>query len=132
MLKIPKGTGHRLFASEPHKGARWNRGAERKECIKSDATLLGCGDTIRSDRQGSMAHINKVIRSVNLDGETICVDIFLRPDGTYGFDEFRRDPEDGRGWYSIGHHGATEFATAEDALSAARDTVVWLNDTLPG
>jgi len=48
-----------------------------------------------------MAHENKVIRSVNLDGETICVDIFQRPDGTYGFDEFRRDPEDGRGWSGV-------------------------------
>ncbi|ATG43292.1 hypothetical protein PhaeoP18_01333 [Phaeobacter piscinae] len=44
-----------------------------------------------------MAHINKVIRSINLDGELICTDIFQRPDGSYGFDEFRRDPEDGRG-----------------------------------
>ena len=23
-----------------------------------------------------------------------CVDIFSRPDGTFGFEEFRRDPED--------------------------------------
>jgi hypothetical protein len=23
-----------------------------------------------------------------------CVDIFRRPDGSYGFEEFRRDPED--------------------------------------
>ena len=78
-----------------------------------------------------MTHINKVVRSINLDGETICVDVFARPDGTYGFDEFRRDPEDGRGWYSIGHHGTAEFSSSDAALAEARKTVSWLNDVIP-
>lgn len=73
-----------------------------------------------------MAHKNKVIRSINLDGDKICVDIFMRPDGTYGFDEFRRDPEDGRGWYSIGHHGTAEYPCADAALRAAKQAVPWL------
>ncbi|MCV2889737.1 hypothetical protein [Ruegeria aquimaris] len=77
-----------------------------------------------------MAHVNKVLRSINLDGETICVDIFLRPDGSFGFDEFRRDPEDGRGWYSIGHHGTGRYANEDQALRAALDTVGWLADAL--
>jgi hypothetical protein len=77
-----------------------------------------------------MAHTNKVIRSINLDGETICVDVFMRPDGTYGFDEFRRDPEDGRGWYSIGHHGDETFESADAALQKAKQTVGWLSDAL--
>lgn len=77
-----------------------------------------------------MAHTNKVIRSINLDGETICVDIFLRPDGTYGFDEFRRDPEDGRGWYSIGHYGAASFGTFDQALEEAQAKVGWLTASL--
>jgi len=73
-----------------------------------------------------MAHANTVIRSINLPGETVCVDIFQRPDGSYGFDEFRRDPEDGRGWFSIGHHGHRIFETPEAALDAARGAVAWL------
>ena len=77
-----------------------------------------------------MAHTNKVIRSINLDGETICVDVFLRTDGTYGFDEFRRDPEDGRGWYSIGHHGAASFETFDKAFAKAKATVSWLPDAV--
>jgi hypothetical protein len=77
-----------------------------------------------------MAHTNKVIRSINLDGETICVDIFLRPDGTYGFDQFRRDPEDGRGWYSIGHHGSAIFKTFDLALADAKIRVSWLSDAI--
>jgi hypothetical protein len=66
------------------------------------------------------------MRSINLDGECICVDIFCRPDGTFGFDEFRRDPEDPSGWFSIGHFGDQVFADAEAALSKAKDTVHWL------
>lgn len=77
-----------------------------------------------------MAHINKVIRSINFDSEYICVDIFVRPDGSYGFEEFRRDPEDGRGWYSIGHYGAAKFVSSDEALAEARKTVSWLNDVI--
>ena len=75
-----------------------------------------------------MAHENKVIRSINLDGEMICVDIFRRPDGTFGFDEFRREPEDTRGWFSIGHFGGRVFETSEAALRAAVEAVDWLAD----
>lgn len=75
-----------------------------------------------------LAHKNKVMRSINLDGEYICVDIFLRPDGTYGFDEFRRDPEDSSGWYSIGHFGDQVFADANAALTKAKKSVLWLYD----
>lgn len=77
-----------------------------------------------------MAHKNKVMRSINVEGEHVCVDIFVRPDGTYGFDEFRRDPEDTRGWYSIGHHGGRIFDDAEAALTEARNSVRWLNGVL--
>ena len=30
-----------------------------------------------------------------------CVDIFRRPDGSFGFDEFRRDPEDMGAWTPV-------------------------------
>ena len=77
-----------------------------------------------------MAHQNKVVRSINLDGEMTCVDVFRRPDGTFGFDEYRRDPEDGRGWFSIGRYGHLSFEDAETALTEARRRVGWLNDQL--
>ena len=41
-----------------------------------------------------MAHLNKVIRSINAPGDARCVDLFARPDGSFGFEEYRRDPED--------------------------------------
>lgn len=75
-----------------------------------------------------MAHADKVVRSVNEAGGTLCVDIFLRPDGSYGFEEYRRDPEDGRGWFAIGGHGAAVFASAEAAFAAAQKAVIWLED----
>lgn len=77
-----------------------------------------------------MAHQNKVLRSINLPGEMLCVDLFQRPDGSFGFDEFRRDPEDGRGRYSIGHHGALVFPSFEGAFADARVKNVWLDDVI--
>lgn len=77
-----------------------------------------------------MAHVNRVIRSINLPGETVCVDIFQRPDGSFGFDEYRREPEDGRGWFSIGGHGALRYDSAEAAIHAATVRVIWLGERL--
>lgn len=77
-----------------------------------------------------MVQKNKVMQSINLDGDLVCVDVFQRPDGTFGFDEYRRDPEDGRGWYSIGHHADAVFDDQDTALAAARRAVGWLNRKL--
>lgn len=75
-----------------------------------------------------MANKNKVLRSFNLEGAHICVDIFCRPDGSFGFEEYRRDPEDPRGWFRLGDHGHLRFDSVDAALRAARVTVSWLND----
>jgi hypothetical protein len=61
-----------------------------------------------------------------MDGETRCVDIFRRSDGTYGFEEYRREPEDGRGWYAIGFYSSRSFETAIAALANAKTSVRWL------
>jgi hypothetical protein len=73
-----------------------------------------------------MADKNVVVTSFNMDGEARCVDIFRRPDGTYGFEEYRRDPEDGRGWYAIGCYSSRSFRTSMDALANAKASVRWL------
>ena len=75
-----------------------------------------------------MAHDSTVIQSINLPGEAVCVDIFQRTDGSFGYDEFRRDPEDGRGWFSIRHADGLTFDTAQAALDAAIQAVEWLAD----
>lgn len=59
-----------------------------------------------------------------------CVDIFMRPDGTFGFEEFRRDPEDMGSWTPIAYYSVRKFVAEGDAVAAARDTVPWLSDVL--
>jgi hypothetical protein len=73
-----------------------------------------------------VAQKNLVVHSFNLDGETRCVDIFRRPDGTYGFEEYRREPEDGRGWFAIGTYSSRSFDTESDAVANARASIRWL------
>ena len=61
-----------------------------------------------------------------------CVDLFARPDGTYGFEEFRRDPEDMGAWTPVSFFSGSEYATASDALGAARRLVPWLAQLIGG
>ncbi|HEY5110831.1 MAG TPA: hypothetical protein VII67_00715 [Acidimicrobiales bacterium] len=59
-----------------------------------------------------------------------CVDVFSRPDGTFGFEEFRRDPEDLGVWTPISYFSRREYPTKRDALTAARRCVAWLDPHL--
>ena len=38
-----------------------------------------------------------VLESLETDDGLRCVDLFRRPDGSFGYEEFRRDPEERRG-----------------------------------
>ncbi len=78
-----------------------------------------------------MSPKNKVIQSINAAGESRCVDVFRRPDGTFGFEEYRRDVEDARGWFPVGFFGERVFDSAEAALEEARQRVSWLPEALP-
>jgi len=68
----------------------------------------------------------KVLNSIQNDAGDHCVDIFRRDDGSFGFEEYRRDPEDGRGWFSLRHYAGLVFDTEESALARAKATVAWL------
>lgn len=72
-----------------------------------------------------------VVRSLESSDGGRCVDLFRRADDTFGFEEFRRDPEDPRGWGPAGAFGHRVFATENDALAAAVDSVGWLSG-VPG
>jgi hypothetical protein len=61
----------------------------------------------------------------NGDG-TRCVDLFRRADETFGFEEYRRDPEDPRGWSGAAGYGERVFPDRETAHDAARAAVAWL------
>jgi hypothetical protein len=55
-----------------------------------------------------------------------CVDIFLRPDGSYGFEEFRCDPEDMGAWTPVAYFSGATFAARADVERAAKRAVPWL------
>ncbi|MFI4986999.1 MAG: hypothetical protein ACHQF3_06145, partial [Alphaproteobacteria bacterium] len=59
-----------------------------------------------------------------------CVDLFARPDGTWGFEEYRKDPEDSGAWTRVGYYAYGRYATREEAVTAATAQVVWLSDAL--
>jgi hypothetical protein len=68
----------------------------------------------------------KVLTSLENSAGNYCVDIFVRTDGTFGFEEYRRDPEDVSGWFPLHRFSHQVFATAEDALAQAKSRVAWM------
>ena len=58
------------------------------------------------------------------------MDIFRRPDGTFGYEEFRRDPEDMGAWTPVAYYSEQSFAAADEALAGARAAVPWLAEVL--
>jgi hypothetical protein len=71
-----------------------------------------------------------VLRSIENDQHDRCVDLFRRPDGSFGFEEFRRDVEDAGAWTPVAFYSGTAYATREAALKAAAARVVWLAEAL--
>ena len=59
-----------------------------------------------------------------------CVDFFSRPDGSYGFEEFRRDVEDNGQWTPVEYYSGIAYVSPTDALDAAERCVPWLVDVL--
>jgi hypothetical protein len=59
-----------------------------------------------------------------------CVDLFSRPDGSYGFEEFRRDIEDGGRWTPVHYYSGASYLSSAAALAAAERCVSWLADLL--
>jgi len=55
-----------------------------------------------------------------------CVDVFSRPEGTFGFEEFRRDPEDMGVWTPAAFYSRQEFRSIAAAKTAAGLAVPWL------
>lgn len=82
---------------------------------------------------GMSARIDKswvVLKSIENGQHDRCVDLFRRPDGSFGFEEFRRDVEDAGAWTPVAFYSGTAYASREAALSAAVARVVWLADAL--
>jgi hypothetical protein len=74
---------------------------------------------------------NRVIDSIETPDGGRCVDIFLRPDGNYGFEIYRRDVELLTGWFPIGSNIDTTFLTEHSARQAAYDAAPWIDSKKP-
>jgi hypothetical protein len=59
-----------------------------------------------------------------------CVDLFQRPDGSFGFEEFRRDVEDAGNWTPVAYYSGATYASKDTALGAAVKAVVWLTEAI--
>ena len=67
-----------------------------------------------------------VVFSANEDAAAArCVDVFLRQDGSYGFDEFRRG--DGEGWTPTlpDFYSREKYGSAAEARAEARAAIPW-------
>ena len=71
-----------------------------------------------------------VFRSVENAQHDRCVDLFSCPDGSFGFEEFRRDVEDAGAWTPVAYYSAAAYASKDEALGAAVKAVVWLAEAL--
>lgn len=72
---------------------------------------------------------NGVFMSLENSQGDHCVDIFVRPDGSFGFEEFRRDIEDCGAWHTLNRYSSMVFESEERAVSTARKYVTWLSST---
>jgi len=59
-----------------------------------------------------------------------CVDLFSRPDGSFGFEEFRRDAEDRGEWTPVTYYSNADYGSREAALAAAMQAVAWLPNAI--
>jgi hypothetical protein len=59
-----------------------------------------------------------------------CVDLFSRPDGSYGFEEFRRDVEDKGEWTPLQNSSGSEYTSKDAALRVAMRSVAWLEKAI--
>lgn len=96
---------------------RWVRSGVRR-------SLRSGGVSTRLDKSWA------VLASPSTPAVDRCVDIFVRPDGTFGFEEFRRDPEDMGSWTAVAYYSVREFGSEQEAWDAARAVVPWLPGVL--
>ncbi|HUJ75537.1 MAG TPA: hypothetical protein VL359_11790 [bacterium] len=77
-----------------------------------------------------MTSVRVVRRSIQTADGQRCADLFTRPDASFGFEEYRRDAEDPRGWFALGPHAAGAYGSEQATLEAARACIPWLAERL--
>ena len=74
---------------------------------------------------------NRVLNSIETPNGDRCVDLFIRPDGSFGFEMYRSDTETLTGWFPIGSYINTSFPTEDAAHHAASAVAPWLPTEKP-
>ena len=69
---------------------------------------------------------DKVLASLENAFGDYCIDVFVRADGTFGFEEYRSDPEDNGTWHSLHRYSRQVFDSEADALARAKACVAWM------
>jgi hypothetical protein len=69
----------------------------------------------------------KVLASFESADRSHCVDVFVREDGSFGFEEFRRECDGGPQWQALGNTVTQAFGSGAAALAAAQARVPWLS-----
>jgi hypothetical protein len=64
-----------------------------------------------------------VFASVESNEHDRCVDVVVRPNKTFGFEEFRRDVKDAGEWTPVQYCSGLEFETAEAVYDAAEQAI---------
>src|SRR5262245_2929666 len=88
-----------------------------------------------ADTEGMSRRIDKswtVFDSIENGDHDRCVDLFGRPDGSFGFEEFRRDVEDAGLWTPVAYYSGATYASNATALDAAMRLVAWLGEAMKG
>lgn len=67
-----------------------------------------------------------IMDSIENSERNRCVDIFRRADGSFGFEEWRREPEEPGRWFRARYHSHEVFDSPRATLVAARASVAWL------
>jgi hypothetical protein len=67
-----------------------------------------------------------VLTSIETEDALRCVDLFRRPDATFGYEEFRRDPEDQGAWTPMRFASTLRYASLDGARAAAIAAVAWM------
>lgn len=67
-----------------------------------------------------------VFDSVENEQHDRCTDLFRRQDGSWGFEEFRRDVEDQGRWTPVAFHSGAAYPSREAAWASALGKVAWL------
>ena len=68
-----------------------------------------------------------VINSINNDDNNLCIDFFIRNNNTFGYQEYRKDPENISGWYRIGNYDHKIFLSETMHIKMQRIQLFGLN-----